>query len=154
MTQSKNCPPEYEIREISATETYPVRHPVLRSGRPLASCAFDGDNLKTTFHLGIYENNQLVGVATLLEKNHPDFSFDVQYQLRGMAILKSHQQKGLGKQLLTSGEVLLASKQIRFIWCNAREIAINFYKNNGFRLHGNSFEIPKIGMHFTMYKRL
>ena len=154
MNLAKTQPIDFEIKEITAKETYSVRHPVLRTGQPLATCAFEGDDLKTTIHLGIFQANKLVGVATLLKHNNPNFKPPFQYQLRGMAILKSHQKKGLGNQLLAYAENLLVSKQIGFIWCNAREIATNFYKNNGFIISGEPFDIPKIGTHFTMCKTL
>ena len=35
------------IKKISATETFLVRHPVLRAGKPIESCHFDGDDLET-----------------------------------------------------------------------------------------------------------
>ncbi|MFH4967797.1 GNAT family N-acetyltransferase [Gaetbulibacter sp. M240] len=154
MNRAKTDPVDFEIKEIGSKETYSVRHPVLRKGQPLASCAFDGDDLKTTIHLGIFDSKKLVGVATLLKNNNPDFKAPIQYQLRGMAILESHQKKGLGNQLLAYAEALLVSKQIGFIWCNAREIATNFYKNNGFSISGEPFDIPIIGTHFKMYKWL
>ena len=57
-----------KIRTISALDTYVVRHPVLRPGRPRETCAMGGDDREDTIHLGAYGvvNDQLVGVATLL----------------------------------------------------------------------------------------
>ena len=154
MNQTKTDPVDFEIKEISAKETYTVRHPVLRTGQPIDTCAFVGDDLNTTIHLGIFDANKLFGVATLLKNNNLDFKAPIQYQLRGMSILKSYQKKGLGNQLLAYAETLLVSKQIGFIWCNAREIATNFYKNNGYLISGEPFDIPNIGTHFAMYKWL
>ena len=48
-----------EIKKITAFETIIVRHPVLRPGRPIESCHFDGDELLTTSHFGLYFENQL-----------------------------------------------------------------------------------------------
>lgn len=142
------------IKEISALETYPVRHPVLRKGRPLEDCHFEGDDLPSTIHLGLFEDENLVGVASLLKNSHPDFDNNTPYQLRGMAILESVQGKGYGKQLLTFGENLLKKQGVDLIWFNAREKAIPFYQNSGYLIIGNSFDIRGIGTHFRMFKKI
>src|SRR5690606_20545779 len=95
-----------QIKEISSLETYAVRHPVLREGRPIEDCRFDGDDLPTTFHLGLFYKDTLVGEASFMENNHEFFSDEYQYQLRGMAVLKSHQGKQVGDVLLNYGETL------------------------------------------------
>ena len=64
----------YTIKQISSVETYIVRHPVLREGRPIEDCTFDNDDLETTLHFGLYTNNDLVGVATFLLNNNQLFS--------------------------------------------------------------------------------
>ena len=76
-----------------------------------------------------------------------------QYQLRGMAILKPYQKKGLGNLLLETGEEEI-SKQCSRLWFNAREIAVNFYKNNGYKIIGKPFVIEPIGLHYIMSKKL
>lgn len=142
-----------QIKEISALETYTVRHPVLREGRPIEDCRFDGDNLPTTFHLGLFYDAILVGVATFMKNNHTVFSDDNQYQLRGMAVLKTHQGKQLGDALFKHGEILLKEKSVSLLWFNAREVAVNFYKRNGCEILGEPFEIKGIGIHFVMFKK-
>ena len=92
-----------QIKEISSLETYSVRHPVLREGRPIEDCSFDGDDLSTTFHLGLFYEDVLVGVASFMKNNHVLFLDDNQYQLRGMAVLKTYQGKQLGDILFLHG---------------------------------------------------
>lgn len=144
---------DYSVKKITALETYPVRHPILREGRPFADCAFDLDNHDSTMHLGLFFNNDLVGVASFMKNNNPFFEETNQYQLRGMAILKAYQKKGLGKLLLNVGEKEV-SKICSRLWFNAREIALNFYRSNGYQTIGDSFEINGIGTHFVMTKKL
>jgi hypothetical protein len=50
------------IKKIAAIETYSVRLPVLRKGKPIESCHFDGDDLETTLHFGLYLGQKLVGI--------------------------------------------------------------------------------------------
>jgi len=145
---------DFKIKQISAKTTYPVRHPVLRKGRPLETCVFKGDDLKTTIHIGVFHKNQIIGVASFMKSRNSLFKETLQYQLRGMAILEDFQGKGLGKLILAYGEKLLKEKDIELIWCNARINAVNFYKNNGYATLGDPFHIPEIGKHFTMYKSI
>ena len=144
----------YSIKKISAKETYIVRHPVLRQGKPIESCVFEGDNLETTFHLGIFHKDKLVGISSFLQNRHPLLSEELQYQLRGMAVLNEYQNLGLGKLILNHGENLLKEQNIQIVWCNAREKAANFYKKNGYKIIGLPFDIKDIGLHYIMCKTL
>jgi len=141
------------IRQITTEETLAVRHPVLRSGRPREDCYFPGDDLESTVHFGVYDNDTLAGVATFLEKKFPDFE-GAHLQLRGMAVLDQYKGKGFGKLLLKKGEQLAIENGICLIWCNARINAKPFYENFGYKTFGNSFEIPIIGTHFVLYKEI
>ncbi|MBD0832405.1 GNAT family N-acetyltransferase [Aestuariibaculum sediminum] len=144
----------YPIKTINASETIAVRHPVLRPGRPVETCHFDGDDQTTTFHFGIYNNNTLVGVVSYFKNNCKLLSNEEQYQLRGMAVLEPFQGKGLGKLLVEHGNTFLKNLETTVVWCNAREIALNFYKKNNFKIIGAPFEIKDIGLHHIMYKPL
>ena len=62
------------IKKIAAAETYSVRLPVLRKGKPIESCRFDGDDLETTPHFGLYLEPELVGIISLFKNNNPNFS--------------------------------------------------------------------------------
>ncbi len=142
------------IREIPAIETYTVRHPVLRKNRPVEDCKFDGDNLKNTFHLGLFYDDELIGVASFIKKNHALLTDKYQYQLRGMAVLDAYQGKKLGNILFRYGEELLQKKDITTLWFNARENAVAFYQKNGCTIIGAPFEIEGIGTHYVMFKKL
>lgn len=71
-----------------------------------------------------------------------------------MAVLISHQKKGLGKKLIHYGENLLQQKSTSIIWCNAREVAVDFYKINGYNTISKPFNIAGIGLHYVMYKSI
>jgi len=142
------------IREITALETFSVRHPVLRAGKPVESCHFDGDNLDSTKHFGWFENDILAGIVTVLENQSGNFSDVKQFQLRGMAVLENYQKKGIGEKLVLAAENYSKSQNGNLIWFNAREIAIGFYEKCGYKKAGNLFEIPGVGPHYIMYKIL
>ena len=142
----------YTIKEITAKKAYDVRHPVLREGKPIDSCDFDGDDLSTTFHLGYFVDEQLVGVVSLLERNHATVKTKKAFQLRGMGVLANFQKRGIGDALVKKAEVIIQQKGGTFMWMNSREIAVRFYEKLGYIKHGEPFSIPKIGLHFVMIK--
>ena len=113
-----------------------------------------GDTIKTTIHLGIFIKDSLIGVCSFFKNSNPNILECHQYQLRGMAISKSFQTKGFGKIILGHGENLLIQNNSKIIWCNAREIAVNFYKKNGYQIIGEPFNIKNIGLHYLMRKTL
>ena len=144
----------HTIRSISSEETYPVRHPVLRKGRPLESSRFDNDDLESSFHLGLFLDEKLVGVATFLKNEHTLFSEEDQYQLRGMAVLEAYQGHSIGKNLMLAGEQRLNDINAERLWFNARIIAVDFYKKLGYQTVGERFEIAGVGDHYIMTKLL
>tara|TARA_Y100000815_G_scaffold275428_1_gene313502 strand:- start:1270 stop:2238 length:969 start_codon:yes stop_codon:yes gene_type:complete len=145
--------PLYTVKTIAPQKTWEVRHPVLRAGKPLESCAFNGDELETTFHLGVFYDRDLVGVSTFMENPHPAFAAR-QLQLRGMGVLPEYQKRGLGEMMMDKALAFAKEKNIHLLWCNAREVAVSFYKNLGFKIKGEPFDIPEIGPHHLMFKEL
>ncbi len=142
------------IIPISAKETYLVRQEILRPGLSIDSCIFTNDNAKTTFHLGYFIDNNLTGVVSVFLNSNDNFITEKQYQIRGMAILKNYQKNGIGKQLVLEAEKIIIQKQVNFIWFNARESAVDFYKKLGYHTFGTRFDINGVGPHFLMYKHL
>ena len=143
-----------EIEKITAFETIIVRHPVLRPGRPIESCHFDGDDLPTTSHFGLYFENQLAAVISAFKAQNKLFSEENQYQIRGMAVLSEFQKKGFGEALLEYCENEIRLKSGDLIWFNARETAIGFYEKSGYEILGDQFEIPDVGPHYILYKAI
>lgn len=144
----------FEIKEISAFETISVRHPVLRFGKPIESCLFEGDDLSTTTHFGLLYEDQLSAVISIFEAKNIFFPEENQYQIRGMAVLEEHQKKGFGEALLKYCENQIRIKWGEIIWFNARETAVGFYEKSGYHKIGNSFEITDIGIHYVLFKPL
>ena len=143
------------IRKISAEETYPVRQQVLRPLRPAREIFFEGDLEPKTFHIGFFDANEIVGVATYVDRKNPFFEAPLQYQLRGMAVLPDYRGKNIGEALLLHGEKLLKNKNSEILlWFNAREVAIDFYKKYGYQAIGDPFMIPNVCMHIVMYKKI
>jgi GNAT superfamily N-acetyltransferase len=140
------------IRKITSEETYAIRLETLRKGIDLP-VQFSGDLDIDTFHLGAFYKNELVGISSYMKSNNSDFNKQ-QYQLRGMATLPEVRGKGCGKLMLEFAIDELGKRKVNTLWCNAREIAFNFYTNLGFTVKGNPFELSLIGKHYLLYKEL
>ncbi|MEP7094173.1 MAG: GNAT family N-acetyltransferase, partial [Flavobacterium sp.] len=142
------------IKEITAQDTLIVRQSILRQGKPIEACALEGDDLESTHHFGLFENLNLTGIISLFTKTNPIFAENLQTQIRGMAILELYQKKGFGEALVKHCEDYCTSNQFDLIWFNARAAAVGFYKKMGYEINGNPFDIPEIGEHYLMYKKL
>ena len=133
------------IKLINATDTFPLRRAVLRKNLPNEPHEFNGDFDESTFHLGFYENDEIIGIVTILKSGKIA-------QLRGMAVADLHQGKGVGKQLVLEAEMILKKENFSRIWMNARENAVPFYEKLGYRIEGDLFVIKPIGFHYLMSK--
>jgi GNAT superfamily N-acetyltransferase len=140
------------IKQISTEETYAIRLETLRKGIDLP-VQFSGDFDSETFHLGVFEDDELKGISSFMKTTNKLFDAS-QYQLRGMATLPSARGKGFGRLMLQYSFSHLREKKINTLWCNAREIALDFYLKEGFIQKGASFGIQQIGIHYRLYKKI
>ena len=143
-----------EIRSISSAQTFAVRHPILRSGRPLESCNFKGDDDLKTQHFGAFEGHKLMGVLSCYNNNGTHFSKGENYQIRGVAIIESMQQKGIGKVLMLHAEKVLKEINCEYIWLNARVNAESFYTKLNYQKNGAIFDVAEIGPHQCFIKKI
>ncbi|MDT0293223.1 GNAT family N-acetyltransferase [Mesonia ostreae] len=143
-----------EMKEVDAAVVLPIRQKVLREGKPIEMCKMPGDELSSSIHLGLFYENKLAGIATLMVDAHPDFPDLSQLRLRGMAVLPEFQKKQLGKLLIEEAINISQKKHADILWFNARETAIGFYEKFDFSVKGNGFLIEDVGNHFLMYKEL
>lgn len=143
----------YKLKIVKSQDTYVVRHPVLRSGRPIETCRFEGDDLDTTVHYGLIYENEIIAVTSVFVHEHECLTSEIQLQLRGMAVLDSFQGKGVGSVLLSAVINELQKQHVKFgLWFNARLSAVGFYEKMNFKKHGDVFEISPIGPHYVMFQ--
>lgn len=142
------------IKIITDLETYSVRHVVLREGKPIETCRFEGDDLPSTSHFGYFQNENLVGIISVFKANNNSFAPDEQFQIRGMAVMESHQKKGIGKSLVEHCETYCNKEQADLIWFNARTAAVGFYEKLGYAKVSEAFEIKDVGEHYLMTKSI
>lgn len=125
----------------------------------MSASEFPCDLDSKTFHLGGYLDLKLVGIATFHPENLPsEISFRDRgqrpYRLRGMAVDPDIHRRGIGRHLLAAGETVLQDLGCDLLWFNARENAFQFYESLGYSFSSEIFDIPGVGPHKVMLKKL
>jgi predicted GNAT family N-acyltransferase len=128
-----------ELVELRPDDTHALRREALRTGTPSDEVVFDGDELATTFHLGIRADGAIVAISTWMERRYPDRPADRAYQLRGMATVDTLRGSGLGTRLLDAGLERCRSAGAALVWARARDAALSFYERHGFTTVGRGY---------------
>ena len=81
-----------EIKRISANETYAVRHPVLRPGRPIEDCSFEHDDHTLSIHLCLELDRKVISVLSAFPIQSSCFPELNSMRIRGIAKLDSYQR--------------------------------------------------------------
>lgn len=142
------------IEKISAEETYPIRHKILRPHQSFEDSKYDTDHLDTTLHVGAIADGTIISIASFSKVTHHELTSSKQYQLRAMATLPEFRRQNMGKSIVAYAEKVLKEKKIDFIWCKARIEVKGYYEKLGFEPMGDVFEYPGLGPHIIMVKKL
>ena len=132
------------LLEVPPHRILPLRHSVLRAGRPLEEALFDGDDAPGTLHFGAFITDECTSCLSLIKSN---FEGKPAYQLRGMATLPEYAKKGIGRSLL---DFAISTAEHLPVWCNARTESAGFYTKAGWAESVTPFNIEGIGPHVTM----
>ena len=142
------------IKFITVEQALPLRNVVLRDGKLTPDeCRFPSDNLPGNFHLGYFNGEELICVASFHPQIYGDYA-GVGYQLRGMATADNYRGKGKGNELVQFAKQYLRGRNADYMWCNARQVAVKFYERLGLKIVSPQFEVPGIGPHYVMYTNL
>ena len=143
-----------EINKVEAKKIRPLRHSELRKGQDFSTTSYLRDNDNETFHMAGIKEHKVVTCATF----YPEFSERISsvngYRLRGMATDSKYQRKGYASDLMEKSFKELKKRNCDMLWCNARLVALDFYKSVGFKITGKLFDIAGIGPHYYMYKEI
>ena len=140
-----------KTRIISSKLTHNIREKVLWPHITDGNYSISADNDKDSFHLGVFLNEKLISIGTFMQDNNPKFNCKLQYRLRAMATDENYRKIGAGKNLFFKGLEILKNNKIELLWCDARMIAIPFYKSMKMKSLPKTYNIPNIGEHKTMY---
>src|SRR5438105_3902398 len=120
-----------EVVPVTAEQTRPLRHLVLRPTQPVEATAYPGDHDPETRHLGAMDQGRLVGIASLYRESRAGGPAGA-WRLRGMATAADARGLGVGRALLDACRDHVAAHGGGELWCNARRIARSFYAAAGF----------------------
>ena len=143
---------DYLVEQVPTAEVLVLRMSVLRDGTPSQDPRYAEDDTEGSVHLGIRESGVLVACSTWLPRPWPLDDGAPATQLRGMAVAKNLQSKGLGRILLQAGIDRAVSMGSTYVWARARDNALYFYERNGFKTIGEQFidEASGLGHHLVM----
>lgn len=144
-------PSHFALRAVSLADILSLRHAELRSGLPVVTAHFDGDDDPETRHFGAFLIEGCVGCASFMLR---PWHGEPGYQLRGMATRADLVRQGIGTALLRFAEdALTAELGAQLLWCNARLGAVEFYRRLGWAVVSEVFDIPTVGPHRAMLRR-
>ena len=143
---------DYLVEEVPTDEVLVLRMSVLRDGTPSQDPRYAEDDTDGSVHFGIRERGVLIACSTWLPRPWPLDIDAPATQLRGMAVAKHLQSKGLGRILLDAGITRAKSLNSTYVWARARDNALYFYERNGFTTVGDQFidEATGLGHHLVM----
>lgn len=113
------------IKEIEASETWPLRHKVMWPSKPLDFVVLPNDD--EGLHFGLFEKDILVSAVSLFIDGHEG-------QFRKFATDDYFQGKGYGTKLLNHLIEEAKKLNIKSLKCNARMTAIEFYQRFGMKV--------------------
>ena len=143
------------VKQIQAEDCRVLRHLVLWPHLSSAEdCIIDIDDSDGAFHLGAFSGDKLISIASFFLQKNSQFSEEKQYRLRAMATHPDYRRIGIAKAIMEFAFKKLKSDAQDLLWCDARIVAVDFYRSLGMSVLGNQYEIPMIGTHFLMFKRV
>lgn len=142
------------VRRIQSADTWPIRHLVLRPNQTPEDCKYPLDDAAESFHLGAFQGERLIAIASFYFESHREIPGAPQFRLRGMASLPEFRGLGAGSALVRQAETIVAERHVRVWWCNARTTVSGYYEKLGLRTQGEVFDLPPLGPHVLMYKVL
>ena len=119
-----------EIKNLDWKDTISIRHKVLWPHENPRYCIVKGD--EEALHFGVSLDGKVVCVASIYLDNKSA-------RLRKFATLNKYQGDGVGTFMLNHLVSELKIYGVEYLWFDARESAIEFYKRFGFSVLGERF---------------
>jgi len=141
------------VRRARVDEIFPLRHAVLRPGRPVTYSDYGEDD--GAVHVGAWDDGELVGCATVFPDpwpGSPGWPAEPRaWRLRGMAVDPSRQGAGIGGLVLAEAVAAAVEAGAPLMWANGRSAALRFYARHGWEVAGDEFVTADTGLpHFPI----
>jgi GNAT superfamily N-acetyltransferase len=135
-----------DVREITALDAHPLRKDVLRRGLADPAVHYPQDDDPRSFHLGVFDGEALIAVASFTPAPTPWRAGADAWQLRGMAVSDDRQTSGIGTAIIDAARARVRAAGASVLWCNARDTARGFYARLGFSVYGDGFVTADSGL--------
>jgi GNAT superfamily N-acetyltransferase len=119
----------------------PLRQEILRPGLPAQASHYPQDDLQGTVHLAALLGDRVVGCTTLFPEDWlpgPGVA-EPGWRIRGMATVPDLRGRGVGSTLVQKAQSIVLDRGGSLLWCNARTVAVDFYRTCGFEIVGEEF---------------
>ena len=144
-----------EVIALTLEDIMALRVKVLRKDTPVTHCNYPEDAYEDVVHLGVKNENTVVGTSSWFRKECPDLDGEAAIQLKGMAVDDSLQGSGIGVQIIAAGLALATERGVSIVWARARDSALGFYVRCGFTEIGPGYIDEPTGMpHHNVYRRV
>jgi predicted GNAT family N-acyltransferase len=100
---------------------------------------------KENLNFGIEHENKWIATTQFIKEGR-------KFKMRQVAVDKKWQSKKVGSYLLESAEGYISKYDPEMIYCHARDTAVDFYINNGYKVIGEMFIEVNIP-HYLMEKK-
>jgi ribosomal protein S18 acetylase RimI-like enzyme len=139
--------PEFQVRAVDPALTRPLRQRVLRPHESLQELA--SHEPPGVHAVGAFAGDELVAAGFVCPDGGPG-----EWRVRGMATDERFRGRGAGAAILDELVAHAHGQGATRVWCNARTPAVSLYARAGFEIESEEFEIPEIGPHFVMARRV
>ena len=136
-----------EVRAVDPAQTRPLRQAVLRPHESLEELATHEP--PGVHAVGAFEGGEMIACGFVCPDGGPGA-----WRVRGMATDPAHRGRGVGGAILDALVDHARAQGATRVWCNARTPALSLYARAGFEPESEEFEIPGIGPHFVMGRRV
>jgi GNAT superfamily N-acetyltransferase len=124
-----------------------LREAVLRRPLGLVWTAEELAKEKTSFHIGCFRDDELVGALVLTPED------GATVRMRLVAVAPEYQGQGVGSALIACAEDVARRLDYRRVVARARETAVPFYRKHGYRIEDEPF--TQVGLpHRVVWKEL
>ncbi len=111
---------------------FSFRWEILRKPLHLPPGSEKDEQENNAFHIAAYDRSTIIGVGRL------HIEAEKCARIRYMAVHDTFQKQGIGSKILKKLEIFAQQNVVQTCWLYAREEAINFYLNNGYKINGDS----------------
>lgn len=120
-----------------------LRERILR--KPLGLALTDAEKQMDLedYLLGAFDGDQILGCLILQKKD------DGSVKMRQVAVSETAQGRGIGRKMLQAAYDVLRDWRVSRLYCHARGTAVDFYRQNGWTITGDTFLEQNIP-HFRM----